>query len=273
MYGLENVVDMATTLPFTQLKIAIVGAPKTGKSRLAATAPQERFDDAGTKLEQYQGTWFADFDGRLPSLAGIVGVSGKTYQDANPLAPRAFAQFIQDLGMLEYAKQQGKVIPATICCDSVTYMSDCALRYVMSQNSTGTKDIAIGSYKMRIARGYEPYDGEVSFITNSFQRIIELGSNLICCFHDRAEEAPDSTQENPRFTGKVTVHPPRAKKYLALFNELYRVQFDSYGGGYQVQCKANNEFTAGSTLNVAEFETPDIKELIKKHQAFLLSKK
>ena len=272
MYELEDTQDMEQAKPFTQLKSAIVGAPKTGKSRLAATAPQERYDDAGVLLPQYQGVFVADFDGRLASLAGIPGVTGKTYVDVNPMAPTAASRVSTDIGMLEYAKSQGKVIPATFVFDSITYMSEAALRQVMSQSSTGTKLIDIGGYKFRIARGYEPYDAEVSFISNCFQRVIEMGCHLIACFHERPEEAADSTQENPKFTGRITVHPPRAKKYLALFNELYRVQFDQYAGGYRVQCKPNGEFTAGTTLQLDEFETPNIQELIRKHQAAVKTK-
>jgi hypothetical protein len=266
MYGLDNTKDMAITQPFTQLKLAIVGAPKSGKSRLAGTAPQERWDDEGILLPQYKGVFVADFDGRAASLAGMAGITVKTYQDSNPMAPEAASRLSMDLGMMEYAKSRGEVIPATVIFDSVTYMSDCALRFVMSQSSTGTKVVEVGGFKFRIARGYEPYDAEVNFISNCFQRVDEMGCHLIAVFHDRAEEAPDSTQENPKFTGKVTVHPPRAKKYLALFNELYRIKFDQYGGGYMVQCKATDEFVAGSTLNVDTFEKPNIQELIRKHR-------
>jgi hypothetical protein len=272
MYGLDGTQDMAQAQPFTQLKLAILGAPKTGKSRLAATAPQKRFDDTGIELPQYEGVYVADFDGRAASLAGIAGVTLKTYRDVNPLDPTAAAQVSQDIGLLEYAKAQGKVIPATFVFDSITYMSEAVLRFVMAKSSTGTKLVDVGGYKFRIARGYEPYDSEVSFISNCFQRINELGCHLIACFHDRPEEAADSTQENPKFTGKITVHPPRAKKYLALFNELYRVQFDPYAGGYRVQCKPNGEFTAGTTLQLDEFELPNIQELIRKHQAAVKTK-
>lgn len=264
MYEIDGVRNLAETHPFDQIKAAIVGPPKTGKSWLAATAPQYRYDKDGNKIPGYEGTYFADFDDRLISVAGKRGVFGKTYLDSNPMAPTAFPNFIQDLGLFEYLHSQGKVIPATIVPDSMTYLSQAALRYVMSQSSTGTKLLDIGGFKLRIARGYEPYDGETSYITSSLQRIVAMGCNLIVCFHDRPEEAPDSTQEIPKYTGKVVVEPPRAKKLLALFNELWLMSND--GSGYKVQTKPDYKFTAATTLNIDEIENPSIVEMIEKHK-------
>jgi hypothetical protein len=64
---------------------------------------------------------------------------------------------------------------------------------------------------------------KTKIISNCLVRLFQLGS-VIAVFHERPEEAPESTQENPKYTGKLLVEPPRYKNYLPLFNEQWRMK-------------------------------------------------
>lgn len=258
--GVKNAETEIT--PLDQLKLAIVGPPKTGKSRLAATGRKP--------------VYVADFDDRAESLAGLPEVYVKTYFDANPLAGQAFANFLTDLNMFEYKFLQGAKpgidIPKTISLDSMTYFINANLRYVMSQNSAGVKQLNLGGMKVNIPRGYDPYTGETSYTVNVIERIIAMEMDVIAVFHERPEETPDSTQENPKFTGKYSVHPPRAAGYLALFNELWHVKYEN--GKYLVQVKPSYDFQAATCLSgLSDEEEPNIEKMIEKHMMAFQNKK
>lgn len=238
-----------TATPLDQLKLAIIGPPGGGKSRLAATCRKPSFH--------------YDFDGRAGSIAGIEGVYIKTLQDTNPIVPDAFSKYIRDIGQLEYIAKQGKELPVkTVVLDSITYMCAAAMAQSMS-DTKGATTLTVSGQKFRIPRGFENYDGEYNLIVNSIIRLFYLGVDVIACFHERAEEAPDSTQENPRFTGKITVHPPRMNKLLPLFNEQWRVRPE--GSVYKVQTKPDYEFIGKTCLSVDQVEEPNIEKMIEKH--------
>lgn len=254
--------DMSQIDPTARLKIAIIGPPKGGKSRLAATAPK-----VGARGET--GLFVADFDDRAESLAGIKDVYVKTYFDHNPNVPQAWSALQIYVGKLEYAAQQSKFseLPATIVLDSLTYGARAAMRVVLNEKSiTGVKQLTVGGLTTKIARGYEPYDAETSMLEGVICRLFGLNINVICVFHETMEEAQDSTDEKPKFTGKINVAPPRLRKLLPLFNEVWRVIPDAMGKR-KVQCQPNYEFIGATTLRLDASEEPDIMAMLAKHRS------
>jgi len=238
-----------------QLKIAIVGPQKGGKSRLAATAFRKPI-------------YFWDFDGRLISVSGMEGVYGKSYLETTNLKDAtAWAQVMQDMNMFEYQKQKGQPIPATMVFDSMTFMMERAMRHVLTFNPEGARKVFLNKKEglFILAPQHDGYIGEESSVRNMINRAEELGCDIIACFHERAEEAPDSTEKDPKYTGKYSTHPPRAAKFLPLFNELWRVRPNDQGV-YKVQTKPNYEFGGATCLNISDEEVPDITKMIEKHK-------
>ena len=116
---------------------------------------------------------------------------------------------------------------------------------------------------------FQAYREETNLIGNFIHRGMELGCDVITIFHERAEEAPDSTVEKPKFTGKISVTPPRMSALLILFNELWRVTPEGYGNQYKVYTKAGDKFIGATCLNIDGVEEPDINKMIAKHKSKL----
>jgi hypothetical protein len=247
---IDGTVEATTFTSTDRLKLAIVGPPKSGKSRLAATCEKPAL------------LW--DFDDRSESIAGTAGLHVKRMIDLTPSAPNAMNTLIADIGKLEYDKKQGKLEYKSFILDSMTFLSKAAMNYSMKENPAGRKDIVLGGNTFFIARGYDPYAGEDQALSNCLVRLFQLGS-VIAVFHERAEEAPESTQENPKYTGKYLVEPNRYKNYLPAFNEQWRMKV--VGGQYQVQTKPDGQFIAATCMNIDASEKPDIMEMIKKHKS------
>lgn len=236
-----------------RLKIAIVGPQKGGKSRLAATAPRKPI-------------YFWDFDDRLISVSGFPGVYGKTYKDApSSTQSTAWNDVLIDMGMFQYNKAKGIPIPQTMVFDSMTYMMDRAMRWAIVNNNDMRRTLKVGPTTTYIAGGYDAYKVEMDQVCFVLNSALELGVDLICCFHERAEEAPDSTEKNPKYTGKITTHPPRAAVLLPTFNELWRVRPNDQGV-YKVQLKPNYEFVGATCFKLGDEEEPDITKMVEKHK-------
>jgi hypothetical protein len=255
MLAIDGAKDAALMTAIDQFKIAIVGPPKGGKSKLAATCRKPAF--------------MAEFDGREASVAGTPGLIIKSYVDVNPIVPQGASNLMIDIGKMEYSKSQNKLedLPKTIIIDSMTYFAKACMNFTMANNSAGVTTITLGGQKIRLARGYDPYEGEMGIMLGIISRCFALGVDVICCFHETDEEAPDSTNEKPRYTGKKNVHPARLTKLLPLFNELWRVVPDT-SGKYECQVKPDYTFLGGTTLSgLLGKEEPNIENMIKKHLA------
>ncbi len=237
-----------------QLKIALVGPSKGGKSWVAATAPKKPI-------------FFIDWAGRLASVAGKPGVLGKTYSEHESLTQhKAWQSMITDFQMFEYNKLQKKGIPGTLVFDDMDFMLNAADRFVMVNNPSEKmrRVVKIDQTKSVYVPVFDTYKAEMSLVSNILARAVELGVDVIAIFHERAEEAPDSTLENPKFTGKFTVHPPRCKELLPIFNDVWRIKPQD-NGKYTVYTSPNYEFLGCKTIEVDSEEIPNIEEMIKKH--------
>ena len=246
-----------------QLKIAIIGPPKGGKSRLASTAPKKP-------------VYFFDYDGRLASVAGIAGVWGKSYLDTtNPVQSTAWNTLENDMAFFEYQKLRGNPIPGTVVFDSITYMSDRALRKIEVENKNNpkvTRITRVGTREYLSPGGWDTYSQEMSLIGNMLARGVELGCDVIAVFHERAEEAENSTPDEKKFTGKISVHPPRATVYLPLFNEYWRVLPSYDGKTYEVTVKPTYDFVGATCLDIDAKEPADIAQMVEKHKRNTLNK-
>jgi len=233
-------------------KIAIQGPPKSGKSHLAATAPR------GPKF-------FYDPAGRLDSLEGMPDVFGKTYYDSvNPSKSTAWDMIEQDTNMFEYHHAKGDPIPGTFIYDDIDILMDRAMRKCLVDGLTQVKKLKAGSNIYLAPANWYP-KAELDMVGNLIARGIEMGSDVIAIFHERDEETADSTSEDKKFTGKKSVHPPRAAVFLPLFNEYWRC-VPTGDGKYVVHTKSSYIFDGATCLDVEETEEADITKMVNKSE-------
>jgi hypothetical protein len=268
----NKLLDLSKATPFDQLLIALVGKEKSGKSRLAATAPTPIL--------------FFDFDGRISSVAGRANVYGVSYVDkTGHMQPDVFTDFITkltlleqnklDLAMLGFNIEPGVVFARTIVLDSALRMAKAAMRYILANGSKGvTRTISISGMAINSPGGFDAWNAEMSAIEDSLLRTFALGTNVIMTFHENPEEAPESTNEHPVFTGRVGIFPVRYQRLLGYFNEVWRVTRSTPSGNSSqdsvpsVSTAPSYDFAYGaSCLNIDANEVPDIQAMIAKHIA------
>lgn len=233
------------------MRIAVVGPPAIGKSWLAATADKP---------------FFFDFDGRLNSLSG-KNISGKTYFDTDPLMAKAWSSFETDLSRLEMLSLSDEhEFPKTFVCDSMQQMCAAAMNQILVLGANDKKicrKISAGAKIAYVPGGYDAWEAEYQTVKGAIARLFALG-NVICNFHEAPEEAPGSTQENPIYTGRLTVFPVRMRKLLPLFNDKWRIE--NSNGKRQVYTNITDyKFDSGSSLLVDPIEEPDIQKMFAKH--------
>lgn len=290
-----------------ELALMLVGAPKSGKSYLAGTAP-------GTIL-------FLDFDQRLaalkshPNVKNIYGVSFADPTDSNTM-PTAFSEMLSVLARLEKSPMlsnlhesfAGKDTPVdTLVFDSVQTIANSAKNYVLYNggNEGISRNFSIGGRVYRVPKSYTAWGAEMEMVSSSIlqgrallhcrqcwksvtyqpsgpnavgvlrhtadkqnkaeadtldkdHRADPRAMNVIVTLHETPEEDPRSSEENPIYTGKITVYPVRYRVLLIYFNEVWRLVRDT-GLRPQVFCNPDGRFTsAASALGLDKITAPDI---------------
>lgn len=265
--------DMSTTDAYEQLLIALVGKEKSGKSRLSATAPKP--------------VLVFDHDGRARSLAGIAGVYAISYVDQTGfMQPDAFTSFISHLTALETNScdlaylgfpnlEPGQVVAKTFVVDSVQTLAGNAMRYIKATGGKAmAREISFGGMSVRFPAGFDAWNAEMVTVEDTMLRIFAMKKNVIATFHEVAEEAPESTNESPVFTGRVGIFPVRYQRLLKYFNEVWRISRSmsqdgtAQGAIPSVSCVPDYSFALGaSALNISAIELPNIEDMIAKHKS------
>jgi hypothetical protein len=266
---------MSKETSFGRLRVAIVGPEKNGKSCLAGTAP-------GIKLH-------LDFDQRAEALAGKNGVYSITFKD--PQYPRMpeVAEEIQDVmsGLetsLDLSKLKTKkgvqVFPSVpegtvisqIIFDSMSSFATCMMSYETYNNPDLCRKIKIGpNMEVRVPRNYDAWKAEMDGVGAIVMRAFSLPIGVFCIFHEAAEESVDSTDEKPKYTGRVAIYPVRYKSLLKYFNEVWRVRLSpvpaTNGVRYlpRVYPLPDYSMDSATTMLLDPVEEPDIEKMIAKH--------
>ena len=239
-----------------RLKLAIVGAQKSGKSLLASTVPGS--------------TMHYDFDDRRESLRRRItersDLRVKTLIDKNQSSPTAVKELENDLALFKVQKQGGKPIPRNYILDSMTYLKKWIENELIKQDPTIGRAIAKLTNKgtLKIPAGWDAINGVRSYMEYFITEFSQLG-NLICVFHERDEKDRDkSTEKVAAYTGKLTVEPQYLATVLSVFNEVWRVSIN-YEDKFVVQTKPDFLFGASTTLEVDKEEPADIAVILQKH--------
>jgi len=246
--------------PFDKLKLALIGTEKSGKSRLAVTGRKPIL--------------VCDFDQRRESIAGTPGVYIATFRDrGHPYQPEAFGELLDLLTKLEtnldllkcgFDVLEGTILK-TIVLDSISTLAQAAMSYALYTTKEIRREINIGGkITVQIPKSYDAWGAEMSMVTGVLFRVLALPIDVIITLHETAEESPDSSNESPKFTGRIDVFPVRYKRLLKYFNELWRVSRDT-GTVPKVIIAPDWKFTTATCLDLDGVETPNIEAMIAKH--------
>jgi len=255
-----------------RLRVAVVGPEKNGKSWLFATSP-------GIKLD-------LDFDRRADALAGRKGLYALTFEDPQyPKMPETAEEIVDIMTDLEKSLDLSKLIrrngqrllpdapPETIveniAFDSISSFAKSQMEYEMYNNPALRREIKIGPNQLiYLPKSFDTWNAEQKGVEAIIMRAFALPVNVFCMFHEKAEEAPDSSEDHPKFTGRVTIYPNRYKSILKYFNEVWRVKLTQVGGKYlpRVYPLPDYSMDACTTMQLDAVEEPSIEAMIAKHR-------
>jgi len=255
--------NMGTTKPFSRFTGILMGVEGSGKSRLAVTARKP--------------VLVLDWDMRAEALAGLKDVYALTFTDKPwPAQPTACGEGLDILAKLEASRDISTWgifdVPAgttirTIVDDSITVHA----KRIMASGLYGSpgirREINFGSGKgatqVQVPKSFDGWGAEMSAVEEYVLRLLAIKDlDVILTMHESAEEAPDSTQEQPKFTGKVCPFPVRHGRLMKYFNEVWRLKRES-GPEPSIQFQPNYQFTSKSGLILDGIKVkPDIEYLI-----------
>lgn len=269
--------SMETESSTGRLRVAIIGPEKNGKSVLTSTNP-------GITL-------VLDFDGRAEALAGKKGIYAITFRDPGGIKMPQAAEEVMDvmsaleasLDLSELKTKMGvKIFPnvpkgtviTSLTFDSISSFAKMMMDYETYNNADLCRKIKIGpGLEIRVAKNYDAWNAEMQGVSSAVMRAFALPLNVFCVFHEIPEEALDSTDEKPKYTGKVSIYPVRYKSLLKYFNEVWRVRLTPIaspsGQRYFPRVYPLPDYTmdAATTMLLDQVEEPDIAKMIQKHQS------
>lgn len=262
---------MSEEPPITKLKLMIVGHEKNGKSLLASTGRKPIL--------------FHDHDNRAEALNGRPGVYVNSYIDPQwPNQPEAASDQLDILDQLEnnldlsQLKHKGKkifpnasenTILRTNVIDSLVTLGRNTQAYALYGTPGIRREIPVGKMKVHLPAGWDAWNAEMKSVEPMILRFLALPTDTIVILHEDAEQAPDSTAEAPRYTGRVSVYPHRYQMLVKYFNELWRVKLTQVGGLYvpRVYARPSYEFDSASAMFLDDKEEPNIEAMFAKHEA------
>jgi AAA domain len=258
-----------------RLRVAVVGKEKHGKSWLIATAPGN--------------TLILDYDQRAASLAGRKGVFASTFKDPQwPKMPEVAEETLDVISCLESSldlskltSKNKKLLPTVpegtlvdnVAVDSTGSLAQCVMRYELYNSPALRRDLKIGpNMEVHIPKSFDAWKAEMDAVGAIIMRLFALPINIFCTFHEADEEANDSTDEKPRYTGRTTIYPVRYRGLLKYFNEVWRVKLtpipSSNGVRYlpRVYPLPDFAFDSATTMLLDAVEEPNIAQMISKHE-------
>lgn len=233
-------------------KQILIGKEKSGKSRVAATAP-------GPIL-------FIDWDGRYESIRGIPNVYVITFEETKP--PSLYSDTLTLLTKLENSRDlstmpeygfkfdKGQVVIETIVGDSISALSKGALGHALVTQGDIRRVIQAGQTAVYLPNGWDAWNSDMFMVDAVVTRLLALDTNLILCVHETEEY------------GKIVVWPKRHSPIIRGFNEVWHTTRES-GTVPAAQVIPDYKFEMATTTLPINFNIfdPNIAELIKTNGA------
>jgi AAA domain-containing protein len=270
--------DMSKELSSDLLHVALVGPENNGKSVLGTTAP-------GVKL-------FLDFDQKRNAIAGKKDTYAITFKDPPwPKMPESAEEVLDIMSGLEKSldlynltdKKGNKILPEvkegtmvqSIFFDSMASFGKSIMTYELYNNADMRRELKIGpSMAVHVPKNFDAWNAEMKGVEQIVMRAFALPINVFCIFHEKPEEAADSTIEKPKYTGRVTVFPVRYKDLLIkYFTDIWRVRLTPVATGNgvsylpRVYVLPDFALDSGTSMKLDAVEEPDITKMIAKHRS------
>jgi hypothetical protein len=246
--GTKNASDITKV---DRIKAAIVGEPKSGKSKLIA-------DTARKPL------FHCDFDDRQESIAGAKDTVIKQYLDPDAMTPNGWNSLEGDIATFEWMKKEGKLPFKSFALDSMTFLRQLAENQMMKDTNM-FRAYKVGNLKYPIAQGWDAVVEVQKMLQTLLARLFALDIDVYVTFHIKNEkDKQKSTKEETVYTDKLTVDPQNLAMLLPKFNETWRTFIDT-DGSFKVQTKQDWRFNAATALHISGIENPNIEEMIEKH--------
>jgi hypothetical protein len=270
--------NMTNEVSSDLLHVAIIGPENNGKSILGTTSP-------GVKL-------FLDYDQKRQVLAGKKDTYSITFKDPQwPKMPEAAEEVLDIMTGLEASldlsnlkdKKGARIFPEVpegtivknLFHDSMTSLGKIMMDYELYHNADLRRSLKIGpNLEVHIPKNFDAWNAEMSGVQKIVMRSLALPVNVFCLFHERAEEAVDSTIEKPKYTGRVTVFPVRYKDLLIkYFTDIWRVRLTAVPGSAgvvylpRVYVLPDFALDSGTSMKLDAVEVPDIAAMIAKHKS------
>lgn len=212
--------DMTTELPGETYGMLLVGKEQSGKSRLAATAKKP--------------VLFVDTDKKAESLRGMKDIYALTYTDppntyTQPTAITEISDMISRLEAKNSLKSANAIFPdvpvGTLVFDSVATLAECARKHILYTNAKELAySVTIGQRTFRVPKSWTAWEAEKDMIATLILQARAIpGLNVIATLHEAMEQDERSTEENPMYTGRVSVYPARYNGILKYFAEIWRL--------------------------------------------------
>jgi len=269
--------SMKNTKPFDNLRLALVGKTHSGKSRLAATGRKD--------------VLFFDYDQRKESIAGIDGVHAITFRDARwPNQPTVYQETLDMVAKLEESLELRKLFSEgspfafdapdgtmvkTIVLDSMQFLGKSAMAYALYNTPSLRREINISaggqSLQFHFSASWDGWETELAMVETVIMRLFAIKDlDVIITLHETMEKAQDSTEKDPKYTGKVSVYPVRYNRLVINFSELWRMKLvpsmdDPNREVPKVQVLQSYEFSAATCMELDYIEEPNIENMIRKH--------
>lgn len=265
---------------FSQLTLAIVGAPKTGKTQLAATG-------RAPLLVQ-------DYDLRSEALAGHKGIYAiKMVDPPHPLPQTVIPDTFDILTCIEKSKKLSEIVigarrlfpdvdPSlelkTIVIDSADSLARASLNFILGSSPEIRYTVSVqGRFTNYAPKSWTGWVSDTAMVEQIVLRCIATGLDTIFVLHESPEEVETdewigegkNEQRKTRFTGRITVFPVRYGKILKNFNEVWRMELvpDQTLGRHvpKVRVAQDWNFNASTCMLLDPVEPPNIANMIEKH--------
>jgi hypothetical protein len=241
--------------PFDKLSLALVGKEKSGKSLLAGTARAP--------------VLFFDFDQRREGLKILPkeilkNIYVLAFTDPTwPNMPTSYSQALDYVSIVERGgtlKDLGFGVeqrPKTAVIDSIQTFAKSVMSFSLYNNKEIRRSINVaGKMELQVPYGFDGWNAEMQGVEGVVLRLLAVkGLDVIIILHETPEEAPESTDKNPVYTGRIEVFPVRHKRLLKNFNEVWRVTRE-IGKIPAIQTTADYKYTAASCLDLNDLGNP-----------------
>jgi hypothetical protein len=183
------------------LRVALIGAPGSGKTALAATFPDPAFADLDYGLKTVRAPWFRK---KYPGV-DLSRIRYETFSDERNSygvfkTARAYWDMVDWLN-----KQVSDPEVKTLVIDSATTLSNLAMHVGLELNKASgrSKTLTSQTTMKAILPTMADFGSEMNLVEQLFDQLTALDKNIVVIFHERVESSDSGAtlRLDPQITG------------------------------------------------------------------------